>query len=290
MRGFTLIEMVVTLVVLGVMAATATVFIQPAVSAYFSSQQRVELADQADLAVRRMLADVRAAVPNSIRIPGDQCFELVPSVGGGRYRMGPDVSNDTPSGCASGSSATCSAWIDTTTATTVFDALNLVGTAPVSGSWIVIDNQNGNEVYTGSNRATVSSVAAVTTAQGVLRINIPSTQFHQGYAEGRFQVVAAAEPSVFYVCSGADGALDANGDGKGTLFRLTRSFNASYPTACPSTSGAATVATQVKACTFVYDANQGATQQSGFIWLDLEITRRNESAHMAVGAHVANVP
>jgi MSHA biogenesis protein MshO len=40
----------------------------------------------------------------------------------------------------------------------------------------------------------------------------------------------------------------------------------------------------------VYDANQGATQQSGFMWMDIEMARNNESAHMAVGAHVVNVP
>jgi MSHA biogenesis protein MshO len=288
--GFTLIELVVTLVLISVTAATVAVFMQPAVNAYFSAQQRADLADQADSAVRRMIADVRSAVPNSIRIPGDQCFEVVPTVGGGRYRMGPDVTNDPASGCTSGSGGACSAWVDNTGATTLFDALNLVGTAPAANDWVVINNQNGNDVYEGGNRAQVSSVSTPTTTQGVLRINVASTQFPHGYAEGRFQVVSASDPSVFYVCSGADGSLNASGDGKGTLYRLSRSFDATYPTACPAITGAATVVTQVKSCTFVYDANHGATQQSGFIWLDLELTRRNESAHMAVGAHVSNVP
>ncbi len=288
--GFTIIELVVTMVVVAVVAAAVSLFIRPTVSAYFSSQRRADLAEQADLAIRHMLTDVRLAVPNSLRIPSDQCFELVPSVGGGRYRMGPDVTNDTPSGCTSGSSATCSAWVDPAGATTVFDALNIVSTAPAANDWVVIDNQNGNNVYDGSNRALVSSVSTPASTQGVLRINIASTQFPQGYAGGRFQVVSAAEPSVFYICSGADGTLNANGDGKGTLYRLSRSFNATYPIACPATTGAATVATQVKSCSFVYDANHGATQQSGFLWLDIEITRDSESAHMAVGAHVANVP
>jgi MSHA biogenesis protein MshO len=288
--GFTMIELVVTMVVVAVVAAAVSVFIQPTVGAYFASQQRAELAEQADLAIRRMLADVRLAVPNSLRIPSDQCFELVPSVGGGRYRMGPDVTNDTPSGCTSGSSATCSAWVDPSGATAVFDALNIVSTAPATNDWVVIDNQTGNDVYDGRNRALVSSVSTPSGTQGVLRINIASTQFPQGYAGGRFQVVSAAEPSVFYICSGADGTLNGNGDGKGTLYRLTRSFNASYPSACPAVTGAATAATQVRSCSFIYDANHGATQQSGFLWLDIEITRNNESAHMAVGAHVVNVP
>ena len=53
---------------------------------------------------------------------------------------------------------------------------------------------------------------------------------------------------------------------------------------------AAVLATRVKSCRFVYDPNQGATQQSGFVWMQLELARAGETAHMAVGAHVANGP
>lgn len=288
--GFTVIELVVTMVILSVLAAVIGGFIRPTVDAYFAVQQRAELADQADLAIRRAIADVRSAVPNSMRMPNSQCIEIVPAVGGGRYRMGPDVTNDTPAGCASGSSASCSAWVDTSSSTAVFDALNIVKQAPAAGDWVVIDNQNGTDVYSGSNRALVTSVGTPTSSQGVLRVNIAPTQFPQGYGDGRFQVISANEPSVFYICSGADGSLDANGDGRGTLYRLTRSFQPTYPTACPSVSGAAVAATRVKTCTFVYDANQGATQQSGFLWIDIELARAGETAHLTVGAHVANVP
>lgn len=289
-RGFTVIELVVTMVILSVLAAVIGGFIRPTIDAYFAVQQRAELADQADLAIRRAIADVRSAVPNSMRMPNSQCIEIVPAVGGGRYRMGPDVTNDTPAGCASGSSASCSAWVDTSGNTAVFDVLNIVKQAPAAGDWVVIDNQNGNDVYSGSNRALVTSVGAPTSSQGVLRVNIAPTQFPQGYADGRFQVISANEPSVFYICSGADGTLDANGDGRGTLYRLTRSFQPTYPSACPSVSGAAVAATKVKSCTFVYAANQGATQQSGFLWIDLELARAGETAHLTAGAHVANVP
>lgn len=289
-RGFTLIELIMAILVLSVMSATVTVFLRPTVDAYFASQQRADLAEQADVTLRKMLADVRRAVPNSMRIYSDKCFELVPTVGGGRYRMaaGSDVQTDTPSGCAAGPSATCSAWVDPTGATTMFDALNITGTAPAANDWVVIDNQNGEDVYDGSDRALVSSVGASPNSQGALRINIPSTQFHQGYVGGRFQTVSANEPRVAYVCSMGGSALDSAGDGSGTLYRVVMDFSAS--TACPSTSGASVVVRNVKSCSFVYDANQGATQQNGFLWMDLELTRRRESARLAVGAHVLNAP
>jgi MSHA biogenesis protein MshO len=43
-------------------------------------------------------------------------------------------------------------------------------------------------------------------------------------------------------------------------------------------------------CTFIHDPNQGATQQGGFVWLRLELSRAGESAALAHGVHVDNVP
>jgi MSHA biogenesis protein MshO len=97
--------------------------------------------------------------------------------------------------------------------------------------------------------------------------------------------------AVFYVCSGADGTLDAQGNGKGTLYRLKNyGFNAAYPAACPSTAGADVLATRLRSCSFVYDPNQGATQQNGFVWMEIALARSGETAHMTMGAHVANGP
>ena len=129
----------------------------------------------------------------------------------------------------------------------MFDALSVTGTPPVAHDWVVIDNQNGIEVYDGSNRAEVSSVGASPNGQGVLRINIPSTQFHPGYVGGRFQVVSASEPRVAYVCSMGGGGLDHSGHGTGTLYRVVLDFSAAA--ACPSTAGATVVVRNLSDCT-----------------------------------------
>lgn len=294
-RGFTLVEMIVAMVIVSVIGAFIGVYVRPMLTSYLATQGRAELADQADLAIRGMQADVRRAVPNSIRAPGSSCVELVPAKGGGRYRMGPDVSADTPAGCASGSSSTCSAWVDTSDVTTMFDVLNLTGEPPEANDWVVIGNQNGNDVYEGLNRAQVSATATPLSSQGQLRVSVGSTQFQPGYAEGRFQTVAVGEPAVAYACVGADGTLNSQGDGKGTLIRVVRPFSAAYPTeaACATTTDAlqvSTVARRVVRCSFLYDPNAGATQQSGFVWLELELSRQSERASMAMGAHVSNVP
>jgi MSHA biogenesis protein MshO len=91
--GFTLIELVVVIVITGIMAASIAVFFVPAVTAYFDTRRRAEMTDTADTALRRMARDVRRAVPNSIRVVGSTCFQLVPTVSGGLYRRGADISN-----------------------------------------------------------------------------------------------------------------------------------------------------------------------------------------------------
>lgn len=276
-RGFTLVELILVIVVGSVMAATLVVFFKPAIEAYLASRSRASLADAADTAMRRMVRDVRSAVPNSVRTPGDQCFEMVPSAGGGRYRLAADPVN-------------ASMPLDTSAATTTFDVLTPLVTLPAAGDWVVIGNQSPNDVYAGINRAAISAIATPAASAGRHRLSIAATQFPIGYEGGRFSLVAGSEASVFYVCSGADGTLDANGDGRGTLVRLKRSFTAAYPSSCPATTGADVMARGVKSCSFVYDPNQGATQQNGFVWMQLELARRGESAHLAMGAHVSNAP
>lgn len=288
-RGFTLIELVVAIVIFGVMAATLTVFVRPAFEAYLATRERADLAAQAGQALARMQADMRAAVPNSIRTPGVHCIETLPTRGGGRYRRAPDTVNDSAPGCNPGND--CSAALDTTQATTVFDVLTPLNPPPAAGDFVVVDSQNPGDVYAGSNRAVIAAVTVPAAAFGRHRLTVASTAFPAGYDGGRFVVVPASQRAVFYVCSGADGTLDANGNGRGTLFRLSNyGFNATYPAACPATAGGAVLATQVRSCRFIYDPHQGATQQNGFVSLQLELARHGETASLVFGAHVLNTP
>lgn len=274
--GFTLVELIIVLVLMTVIGATVAVFVRPAIQAYTDTRDRTTLGDMGDTALRRMVRDIRVAVPNSLRTPSESCFELVPSVAGGRFRMGPNAAND-------------AWWVDTSQATTGFDVLSTLSRTPVVGDFVVINNQNGNDVYAGTNRATISSVTTPTATQGKLRLGTSSLQVSPGYDGGRFQVVAQGEQSVFYICEGAGVSADGR-TGTGVLWRIRRNFTATYPTACPSSTGGAVLARNLSRCRFVYDPNKGATQQSGFVYLELDLTRNGETATLAHGAHVLNVP
>lgn len=273
--GFTLIELIVVLVLMTIIGATVAVFVKPAIDAYSDTRNRVALGDMGDTALRRMVRDIRVAVPNSLRTPNEACFELVPTVAGGRYRMGPNTAND-------------AWWVNTSQATVGFDVLSTLSRQPAIGDFVVINNQNGNDVYAGSNRATVSAVATPSASQGTMRLTISSLQVSPGYDGGRFQVVNQSEQSVFYICQGAGLSAD-NRTGTGVLWRLKRNFTSAYPSSCPAGSGTV-LARNVSRCRFVYNPNQGATQQSGFVYLELGITRNGETATLTHGAHVLNVP
>ena len=270
------------MIVIGsVMAATLVVFFKPAVDGYLASRSRADLTAQAATALRRITRDVRIAVPNSIRTPGSQCFELLPSSGGGRYRTGPDTVNDSAPGCSPGSA--CAAALDPAQAVTSSDVLTPFASLPSVGDWVVVGNQTPAEAYAGSNRAAITDVGTPTASQGRHRLAVTSLQVPPGYDGARFTLVSNTQRAVFYVCSGADGTLDASGTARGTLVRLSGyGFNASYPSACPSVAGGQTVLTGLSRCTITYDPNQGATQQNGFVYLQLDLTRRNESVSLVV--------
>lgn len=278
-RGFTMLELVITLVLIGVLGATLAVFFKPAFDIYLATRSRAAITADADQALRLMLRDIQTAVPNSIRSPSSDCFETVPTLGGGRYRRDTDTVN------------AGSAPVDTSTSTTSFDVLTPLSTVPAVGDYVVVDNQNPGDVYAGSNRTTITSVSTPSATLGRHRLGVTAMQFPLGYDGARFTLVPAAQKAVFYVCSGAGTTLDASGNAPGRLIRLRNyGFNASTPTSCPATTGGDVVLTGVRSCRFVYEANQGATQQSGFVSLQLELTRNGETASLVVGAHVVNIP
>lgn len=85
-NGFTLIEMIMVIVILGVIAGILTPFIAKAMQAYTHSKARASLVDKGRLAMERLAREVHQAVPNSLTVlSAGTGIEFVRSRAGGRY-------------------------------------------------------------------------------------------------------------------------------------------------------------------------------------------------------------
>ena len=84
--GFTLVEAIVVIAIIGIIGAFVAMFIRVPVQNYADSVARAEVSDEADLALRRMARELRLALPNSIRINADgSAIEFLLTKTGGRY-------------------------------------------------------------------------------------------------------------------------------------------------------------------------------------------------------------
>jgi len=80
-HGFTLIELIMVIVLLGVMAVGISGFIGLSTQTYINVSERDELLASARFAIERLNREIRNAVPNSVRVvnkSGFNCIEFVP--------------------------------------------------------------------------------------------------------------------------------------------------------------------------------------------------------------------
>ena len=249
-RGFTLVEAIITIVLTGILVAAVAVFVSVPVKGYLDVSRRADLTDIADSALRRIGRDLRGALPNSVQITGGGAqIQFIPIKAAGRYREG-----------APGNPLDFADAADTS-----FDVIG-PGVNIAAGDFLVIYNLGitGSDAYAGNNRRTATSIGAAVTA-----VTFSGAQFPFASPARRFQVVGTPAS---YVCSGG---------------LLTRYWNYAYGVTPPAGSSAL-LASNVSACQFAYAT--GITAQNALVTLQLGITRDNETVSLVHQVHVSNVP
>jgi MSHA biogenesis protein MshO len=96
--GFSLIELITVVVILGIISSIGVSFAVKTSQSYQQTQARAKLAMQARQAMERMSRQLRSALPYSVRITNaGQCIEFMPIASGGFY-LNPvaDVQNNAP--------------------------------------------------------------------------------------------------------------------------------------------------------------------------------------------------
>ena len=95
-RGFTLVELVITITLTTILVSFMSMFISGPVRAYNDQGRRAALVDLAENSLRRITRDVHRALPNSVRLSASGslvALELLNTVDGGRYRDRPPPGN-----------------------------------------------------------------------------------------------------------------------------------------------------------------------------------------------------
>lgn len=279
-RGFTLVELIMVIVLMGVIGGMVSVFMKSPIDAYFDSARRAALTDVADTVVRRMARDVRKALPNSIRSAGSQCVEFIPTRIGGRYRAEPGGAGDV---------------LDFTLADGSFNMLGRNADLPVDqriavGDVVAVYNLGiaGADAYAGDNTTAVTGASgeAGTPVESV--IEIAAKKFPLESPNRRFHVIPGDEQVVRYVCVGATG-INAQGDGTGVLYRQVLTLPLTESASCPATvTGAAVLAARVSACSFNYSGPD--LQRNALLSMTISLTERNETVNLLHEVHVSNTP
>ena len=280
LRGFTLIEMVVTIAVGAVVVAFMAMFIVLPMDAYTAQTRRAGLVDSSDSALRFMARDIRSALPNSVRVASSgtvTALELLATADGARYQDNGPVSNP--------ALALDFTAPDAAFATTVpFTQLTL----PFSSNAYYLSIYNvgvpGADAYQMANvitpaGTTITVSAGASSNQNLVTLN-PPFQFAYGSPEKRVYLVSGP---VSYLCDTSAGTLTRY---SGYAISSTQLTSA----AALSGAGAASalVAANVASCSFTYSA--GTAQRNALATLSLQIAQSGESVQLLNEVQVVNAP
>ena len=278
-HGVTLIELVVTIAVGSVVVAFMAIFIVTPISAYTAQTRRAELTDDAEGVLRYMGRDLRAALPNSVRVATGgtvTALEFWATLDGARYRDA-----GLPNDPLSLDLATADAAFSTTVP---FTQLTLPWTSATS--YLVIYNVGvpGANVYQMANvitpaATTISITQQPSSSQDLITLS-PAFQFAYGSPGKRMYLVSGP---VSYICD----------TGSGTLMRYSGySVSATQPTSAAALIGAGAVASEVSAdvgsCQFTFTA--GTAQRNALATLVLQLTQSGESVQLLHEVQLVNSP
>ncbi len=278
--GMTLIELVITIAVGSVVVAFMALFIVGPMDAYSAQTRRADLVDEADAALRFMARDLRASLPNSVRIAASgsvTAIELLATLDGARYQDGGPLGNP--------ALALDFTQPDGAFATTVpFTQLTL----PWSSSTAYLSIYNvgvpGASAYEMANvitpaGTTITVAAGAAANQNLVTLN-PAFRFAWGSPGKRVYLVSGP---VTYLCDTAAGTLS-----RYSGYSIASSQPVAAATLLAAGAAVGVVANDIAACQFSYAA--GTAQRNALASLTLQLARSGETVELLHQVQLINTP
>ena len=284
--GFSLMELIVVVVLLGLLAGGAGMLIVNPIEAYDDQVRRQRLVDQGEMALRQIARDVRRALPNSVRVIGvgsGAAVELVPTIDGARYRdeIGGEftTADDTLEFGGPDTRFNLLGFLNTFSAPATLTGLRLViyntTSTPTAGIYAdAAADLNSGIVTSSTTMLNLDDEMPITEVEHRITMT-PAFRFTQ---QSPGQRVFVIDEPVSYVCNPLTGSIVRH-SGYG--------FNAAQP-AAPGGSDVATVASQLSGCNMSYSG--GTSQRGGILTIGITIADGGEAINLLHQVHVVNVP
>jgi MSHA biogenesis protein MshO len=281
-RGFTLIELVITITLTMIIAGISTFLISGPVRAYADQARRSELVAAADSALLNIGRDVRRALPNSTRVAttaSTAALEMLSSVDAVRYR-------------ASGALGAPSLELDFATPDGSFSTLGKFThvTHPFTSTARYLSVYNigisGADAYELANVMTPAGTTITITdganaGEDVVTMS-PGFKFAYGSPAKRVYLV---DGPITYLCDLAEGTLRRFSGYSVAANQSTRDTAAELTAAGAQN---ALLARNVTACTFTYAP--GTSQRAGLVTATLTVAKSGEVVRLLHQVHVENAP
>ena len=280
--GFSLVELIVVVVLLGILASGAGLLILQPIEAYDDQVRRQQLVDQGEMALRQIARDIRRALPNSVRIaPVGAGFavEMVNTVDGARYRdeVGGEYTtvNDTLEFAAADNDFNLLGFFNTTNPLAAGRRLVIYNTSAAGIYTDAALNNNPGIVTTVGTTLGLSTVTPATD-DPEHRVNMnPAFQFAQ---QSPGQRVFVIDGPTSYICNPATNQI---------VRYNNYAFSAAQPTP-PVGGSSGVVISQLSGCNMTYTS--GTSQRGGILTVEITITDSGESISLLHQVHVVNVP
>lgn len=281
-RGFTLVELVITIVLSTIVVSFMAIFISGPVASYTDQSRRAELVDLAENSLRRIARDIRRALPNSVRLNlsgSNVALELLSTVDGARYRDRPPPGN--PSKRLQFASPD--------------DAFNSIGnfhniSKPFSSNAHFLSIYNvgvpGANAYDLTDVITPPGTQIDIDTDAIpgedsVRISPP---FKFSYASPGQRLFLVDGP-VTYLCDNAAGTLTRYSGYAITADQTDRNSDSELLAAGATST---LIANRVSTCNMAYAP--GTAQRAGLVSVALAVTESGETVSLLHQVHVDNVP